>query len=272
MVRKQRPPKPKGPRYTEKNEELDNKDFDCNSNPDSEENSSSDEFRQFITKPIVPSFPVAMWEFGHCDIKKCSGRKLAIFNRIRVLKMTQKFQGIILSPKATKTISLEDTEIIREKGLCVIDCSWNRLDEVPFTKLHNGKERLLPLLVAANPAHYGRPWELACVEALAAALYIAALKGEAAHLLEIFRWGPQFININQELLDRYAKDGHDSCAIKQIEDNFVKEQAEKREENRRKFELDILKLGQVDDSSDEDEADSEFEKECDSISKKLMTL
>ena len=40
--------------------------------------------------------PVAMWDFDHCDPKKCSGKKLARLRMIQVLRVGQRFRGIIM--------------------------------------------------------------------------------------------------------------------------------------------------------------------------------
>ena len=58
----------------------------------------------------------------------------------------QRFNGIILSPLGTKTVSPADREIILSHGLAVIDCSWNRIDELPLNKMKGGNPRLLPYL------------------------------------------------------------------------------------------------------------------------------
>ncbi|GFH06556.1 probable ribosome biogenesis protein CEUSTIGMA_g956.t1 [Haematococcus lacustris] len=149
------------------------------------------------------SVPLAMWDLGQCDRKRC--------------------------------VSREDEELIRAKGLAVVDCSWNRLDDVPFgeptsvsflvialfalisltcslnqgcqqplsnalayvlspslhstsglclptppaERIKGAAPRLLPWMVAANPVNYGKPSKLSCAEAFAAALYICGLKEDA---------------------------------------------------------------------------------------------
>jgi pre-rRNA-processing protein TSR3 len=48
------------------------------------------------------------------------------------LRLGVTFPGVILSPVGALCVSAEDRELIGAKGLAVVDCSWNRLDEVPF--------------------------------------------------------------------------------------------------------------------------------------------
>ena len=45
-------------------------------------------------------------------------------------------------PKGKKPISPSDDEIIGLSGLAVVECSWARLDEVPFGKIKSPNERL----------------------------------------------------------------------------------------------------------------------------------
>lgn len=48
------------------------------------------------------------------------------------LRLGVSFPGVILSPMGQSCVSRQDRDIIGNKGLAVVDCSWNRLDDVPF--------------------------------------------------------------------------------------------------------------------------------------------
>jgi len=177
------------------------------------------------------SFDLAMWDLNHCDPKKCSGRKLLRLRMIRTMKLQQFFPGVVLSPMATLFVSPKDKEVVLKHGVCVIDCSWARLDETPFSKMKGGYLRLLPYLIASNPINYGKPRRLSCVEAFAATLYIVGAKKEANILLEKFSWGHSFITLNKNLLKRYAKCS-DSEDVLSVETILLEEEFEKQREKK----------------------------------------
>lgn len=151
------------------------------------------------------SISLGMWDFSQCDPKRCSGRKLARLNLLKEFKPNHRFRGVILTPTATITLSPSDAPILRKYGLAVIDCSWARLDDVPFSKLPHAFDRLLPYLVAANTVNYGRPWKLNCAEALAAALAICGAWEDAEKVMQKFSYGAEFMRINEQLLRGYCE-------------------------------------------------------------------
>lgn len=60
-------------------------------------------------------------------------------------------------PKGTQVISPADRDIILTEGLAVVECSWARVDDVPFGKIASPHERLrescfsTPCLVNTEP-------------------------------------------------------------------------------------------------------------------------
>lgn len=205
-------------------------DSDCHGPSDSisslkPEESNSDTDDADDSSPYITrvSFPVAMWDVGQCDPKKCSGRKLSRHGLIKTLRLGKSFGGVVLTPVGEKCISPSDRAIISAHGLAVVDCSWAKIDETPFKQMKSRHCRLLPFLVAANPINYGRPCQLSCVEALAAALHITGFQQEARLYLSKFKWGKSFITLNQMMLDAYAACEGDSSAVVAIQNKYLEE-------------------------------------------------
>ncbi|PGH07799.1 pre-rRNA-processing protein TSR3 [Blastomyces parvus] len=207
-------------------------------------------------------FKAACWDLGHCDPKRCSGKKLMQHGVMRELQIGQKFAGVVISPNAKRTISPADGELLELYGAAVVECSWVRTQEVPWSKIGGKCERLLPYLVAANSVNYGRPWRLNCAEALAAAFYICGHEDWASEVLKKFSYGRAFLEINSQLLRRYA-----ACKTEEDVKNTQEQWLEKIEREYSESRVDkgtddMWTVGNtnrrdIPDSEDEDEEDEE---------------
>src|SRR5207247_6467308 len=124
---------------------------------------------------------------------------------------------VLLTPNAERALSPADAPRAERHGLAVIDVSWKR---GTFPTVPHATARALPYLLAANPVNYGKPFVLSSVEALAAALVIFGREPEARIILAKFAWGDQFLILNREPLEAYAR-ASDSAQIVAAQAEFI---------------------------------------------------
>jgi len=122
------------------------------------------------------------------------------FHLANDLKKTNK-TNLVLDPFADQILLPKDKSII--KSIVGIDCSWNLADKA-FSKKFDGVKRKLPPLLAGNPVNYSKLNKLTTAEAMAASLFILGFKNEAFDLLNKFKWGHTFFELNQNLLEEYS--------------------------------------------------------------------
>jgi ribosome biogenesis protein Tsr3 len=205
---------------------------------------------------VVITVPIAMWvsfpkpfsllvvfdahsaqDFGHCDPRRCSGKRLARQHLISELRVGSRFRGVVLSsvffvaPRCACSddiyLSLDPTQsrfyrlqiknsltkvalpsssapghayprFLSQKLLRLMNAYV--LFSILFTDLPFTKMEplfIVPYLIATNPTNYGKPWRLNCAEALAAAFYLAGHDSWAEKLLSPFGWGSSFYAVNK---------------------------------------------------------------------------
>ena len=137
------------------------------------------------------------------DPFKCTAAKLAKFRIAEPVRFISK-NSIVLNPFSQIVLLKKDTEI--SDSVCAIDCSWEHIDKVlkqnRMTAL--GIARRLPAMLAANPTNYAKLGKLSSAEALAGALYILGEKKLSAEIMNKFKWGHTFLELNSNLLEDYA--------------------------------------------------------------------
>ncbi len=139
--------------------------------------------------------------FYQDDPKKCTAAKMVKFGIAKSIKKIGN-KGLVLDPFSEKTLLPKDKSLIN--SIVGIDCSWTLADQA-FSKKFSGITRKLPPLLAGNPVNYAKLNKLTTAEALAASLFILGFKDDALVILDKFKWGHTFYDLNQNLLNEYSK-------------------------------------------------------------------
>ncbi|OLL26053.1 Ribosome biogenesis protein tsr3 [Neolecta irregularis DAH-3] len=209
---------------------------------------ASDPAEYCDNQDVQAKFPVslAMWDFNQCDPKKCSGKKLFRIGLIStILKLGNKFPGVVITPTGSIPVSMADKEIAMQAGIAVVECSWAKVDELPVTRISGKCERNLPYLIAANPINHGRPWKLNCAEAFAACLSITGHQDLAQDLLSHFSWGHAFFTLNDDLLRMY-RSCKDAEEVINEQNKWLEREMRERDRRREcKDDEDIWMLGNL---------------------------
>lgn len=154
------------------------------------------------------------------DPRKCSARKLARFGYVKLENNIRKIPRdmILLNPFAKKSLSAEDKKTALKHGILGLDCSWKNAEN-SFDYLDKKNiSRSLPFVVAVNPVNYGKAFKLTTLEAFSAALYILGFVEKAEKILNLYKWAPHFLKMNEEPLQRYRKAKNSKEIIKIMND------------------------------------------------------
>ena len=222
----------------EEEEEKDNKDI---KNGNNEENKSDDIKKDNITEEQINqneeedeyeefTIKLSMLYFDQCDPKKCTGKKMERLGLLKETKFSRNYGGILLTPNGKKVCSIEDHEIIAKKGICVIDCSWAKFNELHLD-LHKIETRSLPFMVAVNPVNFGKAFKLSCAEAFAACLYLGGFEKEARFIMDHFKWGAHFFKINEELFGKY-KGVTSQDELKEIQEKYINDELDRKQKRK----------------------------------------
>jgi len=138
--------------------------------------------------------------FEQDDPAKCTAAKLVKFRIAKRIKHISRYD-LILNPFAKEFLLRSDRDLTG--SITAIDCSWE-LAQNTFLKKFEGISRKLPPLLAGNPVNYSKVGKLTTAEAIAGALYIMDYLDLANSVINKFKWGHTFLDLNQYLLEDYS--------------------------------------------------------------------
>jgi pre-rRNA-processing protein TSR3 len=135
------------------------------------------------------------------DPAKCTATKLVRFGLAESVRFISP-NTLVLHPFCKFVLSNEDRNLF--KSVCALDCSWEKaIETLPKGKALKNYRRL-PALLAGNPVNYCKLSKLTTAEALAASLFILGRRDMSENILDKFKWGHTFFELNSEILNDYS--------------------------------------------------------------------
>lgn len=151
------------------------------------------------------------------DPFKCTAAKLRKFGLVESVRIIPR-TSLVLNPFCNIALVGKDKALAH--SVCAIDCSWEKADALNNRRLFSiGIGRRLPALLAANPTNYAKLGKLSSAEALAGALFILGEAILAAELMNKFKWGHTFLELNSNLLDDYSS-AKDAEQVEHLEKDY----------------------------------------------------
>ena len=145
------------------------------------------------------------------DPAKCTAARMVRFGLARAVRRIHP-RHIVLDPYADKVLLPRDGR----RTICAVDCSW-KLAAGQFRNAENG--RRLPPLLAGNPINYSKIGMLSTAEAVSSALFITGRRDAASSILDKFRWGHTFLELNAGILEEYSE-ARNSADIQHISESY----------------------------------------------------
>ena len=155
---------------------------------------------------------------GQDDPSKCTAAKLVRFHLAERTRYIS-YNTLLLNPFSEDSLTRQDGNSC--SSICAVDCSWEKAGDNLFRRkeLRRGRHRRLPAMLAANPINYSKLGKLSSVEALAGSLFVLGCQNKAFDLLNKFKWGSTFFELNKDLLNDYLN-ANGSKTIQEIERQY----------------------------------------------------
>lgn len=154
--------------------------------------------------------PLHVIHLDQDDPKKCTSRKMHKygFTQLHTSLHRSPKRGFLLDPLAGKLLGPDDRVSIERGGALVgLDCSWKQIDSsIEFlNKRTRLQGRTLPVVLAANSVSWGKPGRLSNAEAFAVSLILLGRWDQARRIMQPFKFGEQFFELNQQPLGAYSE-------------------------------------------------------------------
>jgi pre-rRNA-processing protein TSR3 len=168
--------------------------------------------------PIMCEIKLQIFMLFQDDPTKCTASRLVKFKLAQRVNFISE-KSVLLNPLSKVSLSRKDSAL--SSSICAIDCSWNHTHGILNSRKTLGHRlaRRIPSLLASNPTNYSKIGKLSTAEALAGALYILGDRRTPELIMNKFKWGHTFLELNCNILEDYFN-AENELQIAEIEKEY----------------------------------------------------